>query len=297
MFGVSESAVAQSLAAVGGDGDGVDVTICARDFEIHVDLFVQPGAEERADAIERGLAGENDRYVFSRDERSTAELVLDELRSRGLTVGTAESCTGGLVAARLTDVPGSSDVFRGAVVAYANEVKAARARRAGSGAGRAWRRLGADRGGDGARRSRGARRRRRRLGHGCRRAGRRHSRRSRSDSSSCTPSGRTVSSAGASTSRATGRRSASARPSLRCTSCADLSRRRDRHGTHPALAWPEMTGSGSSARCNCPTRPSQTSLPGRRSTCPAVASSRPGTCTSRLRSSAHDRPSRAGDRR
>ncbi len=125
MFGVSESAVAQSLAAVGGDGDGVDVTICARDFEIHVDLFVQPGAEERADAIERGLAGENDRYVFSRDERSTAELVLDELRSRGLTLGTAESCTGGLVAARLTDVPGSSAVFRGAVVAYANEVKAA----------------------------------------------------------------------------------------------------------------------------------------------------------------------------
>ena len=125
MFGVSESAVAQSLAAAGGDGDGVDVTICARDFEIHVDLFVQPGAEERADAIERGLAEPNARYVFSQDERSTAELVLDLLRERGLTLGTAESCTGGLVAGRLTDVPGSSDVFRGAVVAYANEVKVA----------------------------------------------------------------------------------------------------------------------------------------------------------------------------
>jgi nicotinamide-nucleotide amidase len=125
MFGVSESAVAQALAAVGGDGDGVDVTICARDFEIHVDLFVQPGAEGRADEIERGLVEPNARYVFSRDERSTAELVLDELRKRGLTLGTAESCTGGLVAARLTAVPGSSDVFHGAIVAYANEVKAA----------------------------------------------------------------------------------------------------------------------------------------------------------------------------
>ncbi|HEU5362239.1 MAG TPA: CinA family nicotinamide mononucleotide deamidase-related protein [Gaiellaceae bacterium] len=126
MFGVSESAVAQALAAAGGDGDGVGVTICARDFEIHVDLFVAPGADTRADEIERGFEEAAGAYVFSHDERSTAELVLDLLRERGLTIGTAESCTGGLVAARLTDVPGSSDVFRGAVVAYGNEVKEAR---------------------------------------------------------------------------------------------------------------------------------------------------------------------------
>ena len=122
-YGVSESAVAQSLAAAGGDGDGVDVTICAREFEIHVDLFVGPGGGARADAIEAALVADNDGYLFSRDERSTAELVVDELRVRGLTLGTAESCTGGLVAARVTDVPGSSDVFLGAVVAYSNDVK------------------------------------------------------------------------------------------------------------------------------------------------------------------------------
>jgi nicotinamide-nucleotide amidase len=126
MFGVSESAVAQALEAAGGEGDGVDVTICARDFEIHVDLFVAPGAGSRADEIERGFDEAAGRYVFSRDERSTAELVLDLLRERGLTLGTAESCTGGLVAARLTDVPGSSDVFHGSIVAYANEVKEGR---------------------------------------------------------------------------------------------------------------------------------------------------------------------------
>ena len=125
-YGVSESAVARALEAVGGDGDGVTVTICAREFEIHVDLFVEPGAEARAAEIEAGLVEANDGYLFSRDERSTAELVLDELRARNLTLATAESCTGGLVAAALTGVAGSSDVFLGSVVAYANAVKAER---------------------------------------------------------------------------------------------------------------------------------------------------------------------------
>ncbi len=55
-FGVSESAVARALADAGGDGDGVEATICARDFEIHVDLVVEPGADARADALDRPAA-------------------------------------------------------------------------------------------------------------------------------------------------------------------------------------------------------------------------------------------------
>src|SRR5262249_12872756 len=62
-------------------------------------------------------------YLFGEDERSVSEIVLELCRARGLSLATAESCTGGLVAARLTAVPGASDVFRGALVAYANEVK------------------------------------------------------------------------------------------------------------------------------------------------------------------------------
>ena len=123
MFGVSESSIAKALADAGGDGDGVDVTICAREFELHIDLFVQPGADARADELERAFEEAAGQYVFSRDERSTAELVVDLLRERGLTLATAESCTGGLVATRITDVPGSSDVFLGSVVAYADSVK------------------------------------------------------------------------------------------------------------------------------------------------------------------------------
>ncbi len=123
-FGVSESTVAKALADAGGDGDGVEATICARDFEIHVDLVVEAGAEAHADELTRQLATPLERHLFSRDERPIEELVLELCRARGLTLGTAESCTGGMVAERLTSVPGSSDAFVGAVVAYADEVKA-----------------------------------------------------------------------------------------------------------------------------------------------------------------------------
>ena len=61
--------------------------------------------------------------VFGVDDETMESVVLDLLRSRGLTLGLAESVTGGLVAGRLTDVPGASDVLRGSIVSYASEVK------------------------------------------------------------------------------------------------------------------------------------------------------------------------------
>jgi nicotinamide-nucleotide amidase len=123
MFGVSESAVARALAEAGGDGDGVEVTICARDFEIHVDLFVEPGADARADELESRFLPPVEQWIYGRDGRGVEEHVLELCRERGLTIATAESCTGGLVAARLTSVPGSSDVVLGGLVAYSNDVK------------------------------------------------------------------------------------------------------------------------------------------------------------------------------
>jgi nicotinamide-nucleotide amidase len=122
-FGTPESAVAQALADAGGDGDGIEATICAREFEIHVDVVIEPGAEERANELTTALRGALGQYLFTEDERSIAEIVLDLCRDERLTLATAESCTGGLVAARLTSVPGSSDVFLGSVVAYTNGLK------------------------------------------------------------------------------------------------------------------------------------------------------------------------------
>ena len=122
-FGLPESAVAGVVESAGGEGDGVDVTICAHDLEVQVDLVVQPGAEGRADELQRALRDELPQALFADDERAVEELVLDLARSAGLTLAAAESCTGGLVGARLTSVPGSSDAFVGAVVAYDDRLK------------------------------------------------------------------------------------------------------------------------------------------------------------------------------
>jgi nicotinamide-nucleotide amidase len=114
-FGASESEIARALEdQVAGD---VDITICARDFEIVVELFGD-GAGVAAALRER--AG---RHLFAEDERPVAEIVIEELRRRGWTLATAESCTGGMIAERITEIPGSSDAFVGSVVAYADEVK------------------------------------------------------------------------------------------------------------------------------------------------------------------------------
>ena len=124
-FGASESAVALALDEAGGEGDGLEATVCARDFEVHVDLVVDDGGEARADALAAALRARLGAHLFAEDERPVEELVLGLCRASGFSLATAESCTGGLVAARLTSVPGSSDVFRGAVVAYADDVKEA----------------------------------------------------------------------------------------------------------------------------------------------------------------------------
>ena len=122
-FAVPESAVARAVELAGGEGDGLELTICARNFELEVDLLVPPGGEERAAAVEEALVAGFGDALFARDERPVAALVLDRCRELGLTLATAESCTGGLVGARLTEIAGASDVYLGGVVAYANRVK------------------------------------------------------------------------------------------------------------------------------------------------------------------------------
>jgi nicotinamide-nucleotide amidase len=124
-YGVSESTVARALDEAGGESDGLRATICARDYEIHVDLLAEENGQGKAAALTAQLHERLGEHLFAEDERPVEELVLAACRDRGLSLAAAESCTGGLVASRLTAIAGASDVFRGGIVAYANEVKSA----------------------------------------------------------------------------------------------------------------------------------------------------------------------------
>jgi nicotinamide-nucleotide amidase len=94
---------------------------------LKVRVTVKADTEEEAtrvlaeeEAAVREVIGE---YIFGADEETMESVVLQLLRERGMTLAVAESVTGGMVGARLTSVPGSSDVLRGGIVAYASDVK------------------------------------------------------------------------------------------------------------------------------------------------------------------------------
>ena len=107
----------------------IETTILAAPGQIEVHLTALSGDAELA---HRSLASARDRIVtaigddaFSADGRSMEDIVGGLLRDAGSTIAVAESCSGGLLLSRLTDIPGSSAYVRGGVVAYSNDVKTA----------------------------------------------------------------------------------------------------------------------------------------------------------------------------
>ncbi len=128
LWGPPEAALAALLrdhaaAPAGRDLDDLEVTTCLRDGELEVVTRYAPGSQPAQDALEDALLDRFGPAVFSRDGRSVDELVADALRGRRETVATAESCTAGLVAGRLADLPGSSAYLLGGFVTYADAAK------------------------------------------------------------------------------------------------------------------------------------------------------------------------------
>ncbi|MFT4127883.1 MAG: competence/damage-inducible protein A [Gordonia sp. (in: high G+C Gram-positive bacteria)] len=123
-FGLSESDLAETLreieASVPGFAD-LEITTCLRRGEVEIVTRFRPDAAATYTAVADELVKHHERQIFSIDGSTVDELVAAALRGR--RIGTAESCTGGLVAARLTDRAGSSEYVMGGVVSYANEVK------------------------------------------------------------------------------------------------------------------------------------------------------------------------------
>lgn len=129
LFGIPESEIAETLRraeAAGVEVDGLEVTTCLRRGEVEVVTRFPPAAQQTYDALAQVVRERHADTLFSEDGRSVDDLVFDALRGPpARTIATAESCTGGLLAARLTERAGSSDVVLGGVVAYANEAKTA----------------------------------------------------------------------------------------------------------------------------------------------------------------------------
>lgn len=125
MFGIPESELAQALREIEEDGvslGGLEITTCLRGGELVTDVRHRDGAEEAAEELRRGLAERLGRFTYTESGESIEEVVFGLLGDRTLAVG--ESCTGGLLAGRLTLRPGSSRWFAGGVVAYSNAAKA-----------------------------------------------------------------------------------------------------------------------------------------------------------------------------
>lgn len=125
MFGVPESEIAKSLREIEAEGTelgAVEITTCLRRGEIEIDVRYRDEATAVAEAVREGLRSRHARETFSLDGETIDSQVAKLLRGR--RVGLAESCSGGLLAARLTDLPGASAYVGGSVVAYSNEAKA-----------------------------------------------------------------------------------------------------------------------------------------------------------------------------
>jgi len=124
MFGVPESEIAKSLREMEAGGlelDAVEITTCLRRGEIEIDVRYRDGAEEVAEGVREGLVERHREETFSLDGETIDAQVATLLLGHKLAL--AESCSGGLLAARITDLAGASEYFAGGVVSYSNEAK------------------------------------------------------------------------------------------------------------------------------------------------------------------------------
>jgi len=141
LFGIPESEIAETLRVAEREGvqlGRLEVTTCLKRAEVEIVTRYEPDAQDAYDAFERVVAARHADTLFSRDGSTVDEQVAALLRGSQppdgppdarprRTIATAESCTGGLLAARLTELAGASDYMLGGIVAYSNEAKVSQA--------------------------------------------------------------------------------------------------------------------------------------------------------------------------
>ena len=118
--GVGESSVEEAIGERVLAIPGIELGYCARPGEVDVRIIGKPEAIQQADTIIRSALGVS---IFSTADETLEEIVVRLLTKRNQTLATAESCTGGLIANRITNVPGASSAFIAGYVCYANQAK------------------------------------------------------------------------------------------------------------------------------------------------------------------------------
>jgi nicotinamide-nucleotide amidase len=118
--GVGESLVEKAIGKKVLAIPGIELGYCARPGEVEVRIIGNPNAIQAADAVIRRELGVS---IFSDNDEALQEIVVRLLNQRKQTLATAESCTGGLIANRITDVSGASEVFLAGYITYANSAK------------------------------------------------------------------------------------------------------------------------------------------------------------------------------
>jgi nicotinamide-nucleotide amidase len=128
MFGIPESEIAETLRIArreGVDLDRLEITTCLRRGEVEVVTRYEPAEADVYDAFEEIVRARHADTLFSDDGTTVDDQVARLLGEQRLTIATAESCTGGLLAGRLTERAGSSAYVLGGLVVYANAAKTA----------------------------------------------------------------------------------------------------------------------------------------------------------------------------
>ena len=128
LFGIGESAVEQQLRDQMNAMTNPTLAPYAKEGECELRVTAKASTEEEAQALLAPTVQEmKEKFgnlVYGVDIPSLEALVFSLLKEQGLTLGCAESCTGGLIAKRMTDLAGASQVFKGGIISYTNEVKA-----------------------------------------------------------------------------------------------------------------------------------------------------------------------------
>jgi len=127
LFGIGESAMEAQLRDQMNAMTNPTLAPYAKEGECELRVTAKAATDEEAQALLKPTVEQMKDFfgslVYGVDVSSLEEVVKNLLLEKGLTMGTAESCTGGLIAKRITDISGSSQVFKGGIVSYTNEVK------------------------------------------------------------------------------------------------------------------------------------------------------------------------------